>query len=159
MFAPPDGMRPRSNACFIFRAFQKCPDARPPKSRGAQAYWSYVELRGMRERSRWAFFKGPLIKNRASTGMPGFSNSLVPVCDYFFTGAAGAGAGAGAAGAGAGAAAFSGAFSGAGAGAAAGAGAGFFSSCLAQPTKEKETASKRASTSTSAFFIRCFTSF
>ncbi|MCK7469297.1 MAG: hypothetical protein MZU91_15010 [Desulfosudis oleivorans] len=89
--------------------------------------------------------------------MPGFSNSLVPVCNYFFTGA------------------------GAGAGAGPGPGpellpsrepsrvpeqvllrvrgAGFFSSCFAQPTKEKETASKRASTSTSAFFIRCFTSF
>ena len=32
LIAPPDGMRPPSNACFIFRAFQKCPDARPPNS-------------------------------------------------------------------------------------------------------------------------------
>jgi len=83
---------------------------------------------------------------------PVFLTALFYQCNYFFAGAAGAGAGAGA---------FSGAFSGAGAGAAAGAGAGagFFSSCFAQPTNEKETASKRASTSANAFFISCFTSF
>ena len=103
-----------------------------------------------------ALFHQPLHKKPGIRDeCPVFLTAYFFQCTYFFAGAAGAGAGA----AGAGAAAFSGAFSGAGAGAAAGAGAGFFSSCLAQPTNEKETASKRASTSANAFFISCFTSF
>jgi hypothetical protein len=114
---------------------------------------SYVERRGEANAPDEHFSKVTDKKPGIRVGCPVFLTAWFLCCDYFLTGA-GAGAVAGA-----GAAAFSGAFSGAGAGAAAGAGAGFFSSCFAQPTKEKETASKRASTSTSAFFISCFTSF